>query len=115
MDLAPWMGQLGLGAAAVVLFLAVGKSYINYISRQLTEERAAHDRELERRDKEIDRLTGIWESRLSAEVTRANAWQTAAQRHQEANHETTEQLRRLTPLAETTVNLLLALRDQGRS
>ena len=112
MDLA---GQISLGAAAVALFLAVGKSYINYIGRQLTEERGAHERELARRDKEIERLTAIWESRLSAEVSRGNAWQTAAQRHQEANHETTEQLRRLTPLAETTVNLLMALRDQGRS
>lgn len=108
MELAPWMGQLGLGAAAVVLFLTVGKSYINYISQQLKDEREAHG-------KELDRLTAIWESRLTAEVARGDAWQTAAQRHQEANHETTEQLRRLTPLAETTVNLLMALRDQGRS
>jgi len=115
MDLAPWMGQLGLGAAAVILFLTVGKSYINYISRQLTEARAAHEKELERRDKEVERLTAIWNDRLAAEVRRGDAWQTAAQRHQEANLETTEQLRRVTPAVETTVALLTALRDQGRT
>lgn len=108
MDLAPWMGQLGLGAAAVVLFLTVGKSYINYISKQLSDERAAHQREL-------DRLTAVWEARLADAVKRGDAWETAANRHQQANLETTEQLRRVTPAVETTVSLLTALRDQGRT
>jgi hypothetical protein len=114
-DLAPWMGQLGLGAAAVVLFLTVGKSYINYISRQLSDERAAHERELDRRDKEIARLTDLWNQRLAAEVKRGDAWETAANSHREANRESTEQLRKLTAVTETTVALLTAIREQGRS
>lgn len=107
MDLAPWMAQLGLGSAAVVLFLAVGKSYINYIGTQLRDERTAHE-------KEINRLTALWEARLLDSVKRGDAWETAANRHQQANLETTEQLRRLTPAVETTVNILRALQDQGR-
>lgn len=107
MDLAPWMGQLGLGAAAVVLFLTVGKSYINYISRQRAEDKIAHREELER-------LTAVWEARLLDSVKRGDAWETAANRHQQANLETTEQLRRLTPAVETTVSILRALQDQGR-
>jgi hypothetical protein len=107
MDLSPWMAQLGLGTAAVVLFLTVGKSYINYISTQLKDERAAHEREL-------TRLTVLWEARLADSVKRGDAWETAANRHQQANLETTEQLRRLTPAVETTVSILHALQDQGR-
>jgi hypothetical protein len=107
MDLAPWMAQLGLGTAAVVLFLVVGKSYINYIGRLRTEDKAAHREEL-------DRLTDVWKDRLAAEVRRGDAWETAASRHQAANLETTEQLRRLTPAVETTVSILRALQDQGR-
>jgi hypothetical protein len=100
-------GQIGIGAAAVVLFLTVGKSYINYIGTQLKDERAAHE-------KEIDRLSELWKERLASEVRRGDAWETAASKHQQANLETTEQLRRLTPAVETTVALLNALRDQGR-
>jgi hypothetical protein len=66
-------------------------------------------------EKEINRLSDLWKDRLAAEVKRADAWETAAHRHQQANLETTEQLRRLTPAVETTVNLLQALRDQGRT
>jgi hypothetical protein len=91
----------------VVLLLAVGKSYINYIGTQLRDERAAHE-------KEINRLTASWEARLADSAKRGDAWETAANRHQQANLETTEQLRRLTPAVETTVSILRALQDQGR-
>lgn len=109
MDLQPWVAQIGLGAAAVVLFLTVGRSYINYIGKQLTEARQQHREELER-------LTVIWEARLLDSIRRGDAWETAAHRFELANRESAEQVRRLTePNAETAVNLLRAIRDeQGR-
>jgi hypothetical protein len=105
-DLTALAGQISLGAAAVVLFLTVGRSYINYIGRQLTDERAAHERE-------INRLTAVWEARITAEVKRGDAWETAAQQHREANIESSAQVRELTTVTKTTVALLEAIRQQG--
>jgi hypothetical protein len=100
------MAQLGLGAAAVVLFLTVGKSYINYIGAQLREERAAHERELVR-------LIAVWEARLADSVKRGDAWETAAHRYQQANLESAEQVRKLTGAERQTVlGILTAIREE---
>lgn len=106
MDLTALAGQISLGAAAVVLFLTVGKSYINYIGRQRAEDKIAHK-------EEIERLTAVWEARLVAETKRGDAWETAAQHHSKANQESSEQVRKLTEVTQTTVALLNAIRDQG--
>jgi hypothetical protein len=109
-DLQPWMAQIGLGAAAVALFLTVGKSYVNYIGKQLTEARMQHK-------EEIQRLTTSWEARLSDAVRRAEAWETAAYRYEQANRESVEHERKLSSgVNETAVALLTAIRDeQGRT
>jgi len=101
------MAQLSLGAAAVVLFLTVGKSYINYIGMQLREERAAHEREL-------GRLTAAWEARLTDSVKRGDAWETTAHRYQEANLESTEQVRKLTEVSQTVLGILTAIREEQK-
>lgn len=106
MDLQPWMAQIGLGAAAVVLFITVGKSYINYIGKQLTEDRQQHR-------EEIARLTASWEARLSDAVRRADAWETAAHRFEQAARESVENERKLTAgVGETAVALLTAIRNE---
>lgn len=108
MDLQPWMAQIGLGAAAVVLFVTVGKSYINYIGKQLTEARQQHR-------EEIARLTASWEARLADSVRRAEAWETAARRFEQASRESVEHERKLsTGINDTAVALLTAIRDEQR-
>ena len=108
MDLQPWMAQLGLGTAAVVLFLTVGRSYINYIGKQLAEARTQHREEL-------DRLSTVWEARLAAETRRGDSWETAANRYEQANRESVQQVRELSAVTHTAVALLQAIRDaQGR-
>lgn len=108
MDLQPWMAQLGLGAAAVVLFLTVGRSYINYIGKQLTEDRQQHREELER-------LTALWQARLEDSIRRGDAWETAAHRYEQSNREAVEQVRKLSTVTDTAVSLLMAIKDaQGR-
>jgi hypothetical protein len=101
------MAQIGLGAAAVVLFLTVGKSYINYIGKQLEGERLA-------RREELERLTSVWEARLKDSVARGDAWETAAHRYQEASLESTEQVRKLTELSQTVLGILTAIREEQK-
>jgi hypothetical protein len=105
-DLQPWMGQLGIGAAAVTLFLITGKSYINYIGKQLAE---ARDQQRE----ELKRLTEIYDRILADTVKRADSWETAFTVSQVANREAVDQIRKLTQVTDTTVALLQAIRDQG--
>ncbi len=102
------MGQLGLGAAAVTLFLITGRSYINYIGRQLTEAREQHRQE-------VERLTAVWERALSDAVKRGDSWETAAIKFEQSSREATEQVRKLTGIFDTAIGLLQAIKDQGRS
>jgi hypothetical protein len=104
-DLQPWMAQLGLGGAAVALFLTVGKSYINYIGRQVQEMRVSHR-------EEIERLTQSWEARLEDARRAATTWETTANRWQEAASEDRAQVGKLMAMNETTVALLTALREE---
>jgi hypothetical protein len=98
------MAQVGLGGAAVFLFLSVGTSYIRYIGKQLTEARQQHREELER-------LMALWQSRLEDSIRRGDAWETAAHRYEQANRETTETVRRLTALVEPVVALIHSMSD----
>jgi hypothetical protein len=102
------MGQLGLGAAAVTLFLITGKSYIKYIGTQLTEARQQHK-------EEIERLTAVWERMLADAVKRGDSWETAAHRFEQYGREATEQVKELSITTDTAVALLKAIHEQGRS
>lgn len=105
MDLEPWMAQIGLGAASVTLFLLVGKSYVNYIGRQLQDQKTSHREEL-------DRLTKSWEARLADATNAAAKWETAASRHLEAGIEDRRQVEKLLGANELIVSMLNAIREE---
>lgn len=107
MDLQPWMAQVGLGGAAVTLFLLVGKSYINYIARQVKDLREAHRLEL-------DRLEKSWEARLSDANRAVASWETTANRLQAASQEDRRQVDRLMAVNDTHEALLNAIREESR-
>lgn len=100
-------GQLTIAGAALGLLVFIWRSYAGYVSRQLAEQRASHERE-------IGRLTAVWEARVADAHKRAEAWETAAVRFQAAHAEVNGQIGELLPLAQTTVGLLRALgKDHG--
>lgn len=100
----PWMGQLGIGAASIALFLAIGKSYINSVAARVKEVSAAHKAEL-------DRLEKSWESRLADMRTRAEAWEAAANRREETARELVLGLSRVESVMEQNIALLTAIRE----
>jgi hypothetical protein len=114
--LEPWMAQLGLGGAAVLLLIIVGKAYISHVqsqvgtldvryAEQITQLRADHKEELAR-------LTESWEARLRDSVAAGKAWETAAQRYELAGREDREQVGKLLAVTETSVQLMEALRRE---
>jgi hypothetical protein len=103
-DLQPWMGQLGIASASVVLFVLIGRSYINSVANRVKEITDAHERELAR-------LTVLWEARLSDVRERAEAWEAAASRREEATQELTAAVTRVETVGETAIHLLRALRE----
>lgn len=105
MPLEPWMGQIGLAAASVALMLVIGRAFVAYISNQLTEARKAHERELER-------LTTLWEARIADAVKRGDSWETAANRWQEVALEGTRQVEKLTETNGLSISLLNAIREE---
>jgi hypothetical protein len=107
-DLQPWMGQIGIAGASVLLFVILGKSYINHVASQVGTVRDAHE-------KELARLEAIWEARLADMRERANAWQATANRFEQASAEDRRQVDKLLVITETTEALVRAIKEgQGR-
>jgi hypothetical protein len=104
MDLEPWMGQIGIGAATVALFLTLGRSYINSVASRVREDRDQHKAEM-------DRLRESWEARLADMRTRAEAWEAAANRREESQRELTSALVRVETAMDQNLQILRAIRE----
>jgi hypothetical protein len=107
-DIEPWMGQLGIGAASVGLFIALGRSYIKTVANRVTEDREQHRHEL-------DRLEKSWEARLTDMRQRAEAWEAAANRREESTKELTAGLTRVESVMAQNLQLLQAIREGQRT
>lgn len=105
MDPQPWMAQLGAAGVLSVLLITLGRSYINSVSTRIKELNEAHS-------VEITRLTASWEARLADAAKRADSWETAAHRWQEAGAEDRRQVDKLLEVNETTTALLRAIREE---
>ena len=99
------MGQLSLGAAAVVLFVLVGRSFISYVGKRVTEDREQHNQELER-------LTKSWEARLEEQVKVRQSWEDATRSLQKTVEEQSDQLDKLLPGMDTVVRTIEAIRQE---
>lgn len=99
------MGQLSLGAAAVVLFVLVGRNFVLYVGKRVTEDRKQHAEELER-------LTKSWEARLDDQVKIRQAWEDSAKSLQKTVAEQSDQLDRLLPGMDTVVKTIEAIRQE---
>lgn len=104
MSFEPWMGQLGIGAASVALFMAIGRSYIKSVAERVKEDRLAHKEELER-------LTGSWEARLADMRQRAEAWEAAHNRREASEKELVAALQRVESVMAQNIQILRALRE----
>lgn len=103
-DLQPWMGQVGIAAASVGLFIAIGRSYINSISNRVKEVREQHAEHLKD-------LTASWEARLLDMRTRAEAWEAAATRREESARELAAGMARMESAMTQNLALLTAIRQ----
>lgn len=104
MDLQPWMGQVGIAAASVALFIAIGRSYINSVSGRVKEVREQHAEHLKD-------LTTSWEARLTDMRTRAEAWEAAANRREESARELAAGMSRVESMMAQNLALLRAIRE----
>lgn len=103
-DIQPWVSQLGIGAASVVLFVAIGRSYINSVSSRVKEDR-------ERERLALVELKASWEARLADMRQRAEAWEAAANRREETGRELTAALTRVESVMDQNIQLLRAIRE----
>lgn len=104
----PWMGQLGVASALVVLLIALGKTFIASVDRRVGEARVSHEEELKR-------LVAQHERELRDMRERAVAWEATANRREATVNELIIQSGKLQGANETAVQLLKALRQaQGR-
>lgn len=98
------MGQLGIGAASVALFIAIGRSYINSVASRVKEVREQHAEHLQA-------LTTSWELRLTDMRTRAEAWEAAATRREESARELAAGMSRMESIMDQNLALLRAIRE----
>jgi hypothetical protein len=98
------MGQLGIGAASVGLFILLGRSYIQTVASRVREDRAQHQAEM-------DRLERSWEARLADMRQRAEGWEAAANRREESSRELTAGLTRVESVMAQNLALLQAIRE----
>jgi len=99
------VGQLSLGAAAVVLFVLVGRTFVSYVGKRVTEDREQHARELER-------LTKSWEARLDDQVKVRLSWEDATRSLQKTVEEQSDQLDKLLPGMDTVVRAIEVIRQE---
>jgi len=107
-NIEPWMGQLGIGAASVILFVAVGRSYINSVASQVKEVR-------EQQDKALKELRESWEARLQDMRERAEAWEAAHNRREETGRELAAALIRVESVMDQNIQLLRAIREEQKA
>jgi len=100
-----WWGQLSLGAAAVVLFVLVGRTFVTYVGKRVTEDRDQHSEELRR-------LTESWEARLADQRQVAKSWEDAARASQKTADELADQVGTLLPAVQTMVRVVEAIREE---
>lgn len=101
----PWVGQLSLGAAAVVLFVLVGRTYVKDVSKRVE---IAHKQFAE----ELERLTKSWEARLDDQVKVRQSWEDATKSLQKTVAEQSDQLDKLLPGMDTVVKTIEAIRQE---
>lgn len=101
----PWLGQLTLGAAAVVLFVVVGRAFVTYVGKRVTEDRHQHAEELKR-------LTASWEARLEDQRTVSRSWEDSTKTLQKLAAEQSDQLDQLLPGMRTVVTAIEAIRQE---
>lgn len=101
----PWIGQLSLGAAAVVLFVLVGRTFISYVGKRVTEDRAQHREEMERLIKSAD-------ARVAEQRSVAQSWEATAKSLQKTTEELTDQVGTLLPAVQTMVRVVEAIREE---
>lgn len=104
MDLQPWMGQLGIAGASVLLFVVLGRSYINTVASRVKEDREQHRQH-------VAELTTSWEARLADMRTRAEAWEAAANRQTESARELAAGMSRVESMMAQNLALLRAIRE----
>jgi C4-dicarboxylate-specific signal transduction histidine kinase len=98
------MGQLGIAGATVVLWLALGRSYINSVASRVREVR-------EQQQEALAKLEASWEARLADMRQRAEAWEAAANRREETGRELTAGLTRVESVMDQNIQLLRAIRE----
>jgi hypothetical protein len=103
-DLQPWMGQLGIAGASVLLFIGLGRSYISTVANRVKEDREQHQLHLAK-------LTESWEARLADMRTRAEAWEAAANRREESARELAAGMSRVESMMAQNLALLRAIRE----
>lgn len=99
------LGQLTLAGAAVVLFLTVGRAYVAYVGKRVTEDRNQHA-------EEIARLTQSWEARLADKTETAKSWEASSRSLQKTVDELSDQMATLLPGVATMVRLVEAIREE---
>lgn len=104
-QLEPWWGQLSLGAAAVVLLVLLGRTFLANVDKRVTEDREHHRQE-------IERLTKTWEARLADQVSVRQSWEDAAKTSQKTVAEQSDQLDKLLPGMDTVVKTIEAIRQE---
>jgi hypothetical protein len=104
-DVDSWLGQLSLGAAAVVLFVFVGRTFVTYVGKRVTEDRDQHA-------KEVDRLTKSWEARLTDQKEVSKSWEDSAKSLVKTAAEQSDQLDKLLPAVDTIVKTIEAIRTE---
>jgi outer membrane murein-binding lipoprotein Lpp len=100
-----WWGQLSLGAAAVILFVLVGRTFVTYVGKRVTEDRDQHA-------EEVRRLTESWEARLADQREAARSWEATAKSSQKTADELADQVGTLLPAVQTMVRLVEAIREE---
>lgn len=105
MDLEPWIGQLSLGAAAVLLFVLVGRAFLAYVGKRVDEDRTQHAAE-------VDRLTKSWEARLEDQRRVSQSWEDSTRSLQKTVTEQSDQLDKLLPGMDTVVKTIEAIRQE---
>lgn len=88
-----------------MLFVLVGRTFVTYVGKRVTEDRAQHAQELER-------LTKSWESRLADQRTVAQSWEATAKSLQKTAEELTDQVGTLLPSVQTMVRVVEAIREE---
>lgn len=104
MDSSLW-GQLTLAGIAFALLLTLGRVFVAYVERRVSEDREQHREELKR-------LTESWEARLADQRETAKSWEASSRSLQKTCDELADQMATLLPGMTTMVRLVEAIREE---